>query len=297
MRLDRFRPVRAALPLLCLLLLAGCSKSSFTAFDTAGKVGAQERDLIIITSVLMLFVLVPVVVFTLFFAWRYRESNTDAAYSPNWSHSNLLEVFLWGGPIVIIAILGTLTWISTHELDPYKMVAAEGKDPVQVEAIAMDWKWLFVYPEYNVAAVNELAMPVDTPISIHITSDTVMTAIMIPRLGSQIFAMSGMRTQLHLLADRKGRFFGKNYQYNGEGFAKEAFHAVSMSDEQFEKWVQKAKASGQRLDAKRYADLVLPSQPTGVTYFSPVKPHLLNYVIQQYHDGTPRNHLTRTAER
>lgn len=270
---------------------------SLNTFYTAGSVSAQERNLIVITAVLMLFVFIPVVTFTLFLAWRYRESNTKATYSPKWSHSTLLEVFLWGGPIVIIAILGTITWYSTHELDPYKALAVKGKKPVQVEAIAMDWKWLFVYPQYNVAAVNELAMPVNTPVSIHMTSDTVMTAIMIPRLGSQIFAMSGMRTQLHLIANQKGRFFGKNYQYNGKGFAKERFHAVSMSDEQFKEWVQRAKAAGQRLDAARYARLTEPSQPKGVTYFSPVKPHLLNYVIQQYHSGEPRNNMTKTAER
>lgn len=296
MRLNRFRPVRAVV-ILPLLLLAGCSMQSLTTFYTAGSVGAHERDLIAITAVLMAFVFVPVVSFTLFFAWRYRESNAKAAYSPKWSHSRLLEVFLWGGPIVIIAILGVLTWMSTHALDPYKAVAAKGQDPVQVEAIAMDWKWLFVYPQYNVAAVNELAMPVKTPVSIHMTSDTVMNAIMIPRLGSQIFAMSGMRTQLHLAAQYTGRFFGKNFQYNGEGFASEKFHAVSMSDKQFKAWIQNAKASGQRLDEARYASLTKPSKPTGVTYFSPVRPHLLNYVIQQYHNGTPRNQLTKTAER
>lgn len=270
---------------------------SLNAFYTAGPISGHERDLITITVVLMLFVFVPVVSLTLFFAWRYRESNAKAAYSPKWAHSNLLEVFLWGGPIVIVVILGALTWMSTHELDPYKALKAKDKDPVQVEAIAMDWKWLFVYPQYNVAAVNELAMPAKTPISIHITSDTVMNAIMIPRLGSQIFAMSGMRTQLHLVADRKGRFFGKNYQYTGEHFADENFHAVSLSDEQFKAWVQNAKASGQHLDEARYASLTKPSSPTGVTYFSPVKPHLLNYVIQQYHNGTPRNQQTKTAER
>lgn len=296
MSLDKFRPVRL-LPALCLLLLAGCNTQSVTAFHTAGAVGAHERNLMLITTVLMLFVFVPVVVLTLFFAWRYRESNSNATYAPKWSHSNLLEVFLWGGPIVIIGILGVLTWQSTHALDPYKTPEASGKTPIQVEAIALDWKWLFVYPKYDVAAVNELAMPVDTPISIHITADTVMNAIMIPRMGSQIFAMSGMRTQLHLLPTRKGRFFGKNYQYTGEGYADEAFHAVSISDDQFKKWVQKAKSSGERLDAKRYSRLMQPSHPTGVSYFSPVKPHLLNYVIQQYNDGTPRNHLTRTAER
>lgn len=270
---------------------------SLTAFYTAGAVGADERGLIAITAVLMLFVFIPVVSLTLFFAWRYRESNAEARYSPKWSHSNLLEVFLWGGPIVIIAILGTLTWISTHRLDPYNSLASENQDPVQVEAIAMDWKWLFVYPQYNVAAVNELAMPVNTPISLHLTSDTVMTAIMIPRMGSQIYAMSGMRTQLHLLPTQTGDFMGKNYQYNGRGFASERFHARSMTDEQFKSWIKKAKASGQRLDEARYAELTKPSQPEGVTYFSPVKPHLLNYVIKQYHTGSPRNRITRTAER
>lgn len=296
MRLDRFRPVRAVV-LLPLLLLTGCSMHSLTAFYTAGAVGAHERGLIAITVVLMAFVFIPVLFFTLFFAWRYRESNSKAAYSPNWSHSNLLEVFLWGGPVVIIAILGTLAWISTHQLDPYKVVPSENKDPVKVEAIAMDWKWLFIYPEYNVASVNELAMPVDTPISLHLTSDTVMTAIMIPRLGSQIFVMSGMQTQLHLLPQKKGDFMGKNYQYNGKGFASEKFHALSMSDQQFKNWIKKAKESGKKLDSERYADLTKPSEIKDVIYFSSVKPNLFDDVMKKYHKGTPRNRMTRTAER
>lgn len=296
MTLIRFRSIRSLL-VLSLLSLTGCSMQSFNAFYTAGPVAGSERDLILITTVLMLFVFIPVVVATLFFAWRYRESNTKAAYAPNWSHSALLEVFLWGGPIVIIAILGTLTWYSTHSLDPYKALVAKGQDPVEVDAISLDWKWLFVYPQYNVASVNELAMPANTPVHMNLTSDTVMTAIMIPRLGSQIFVMSGMRTQLNLMADHKGQFFGKNYQYTGKGFASEHFKTVSMSQSDFKAWVQRAKTSGQRLDWARYNQLAHPSVAKGVTYFSPVKPHLLNYVIRQYHNSTPRNYLTQSAAR
>ncbi len=297
MRLDKFRPVRPLVGLF-VLPLAGCNLKSLNALYTAGSVSAQQRDLIIITAVLMLFVFIPVVFFTLFFAWRYRASNEKAKYSPNWSHSRLLEVFLWGGPIVIIAILGVLTWNSTHALDPYKGLVTEGdKDPVRVDAIALSWKWLFIYPEYNVAAVNEMAMPVDTPISMRITSDTAMNAIMIPRLGSQIFAMSGMRTKLNLVANQKGRFFGKNYQYTGEHFAAEKFQAVAMGQQRFKEWIQNAKASGQNLDKARFASLTKPSHIEDVIYFAPVKSQLLDHVVQQYNNGTPRNRLTKTAER
>lgn len=287
------------LPVLCgALLLSGCKTSEFSAFFPSGPVADYERDLMFITFGLMLFVFIPVVVLTLFFAWRYRASNTKAKYTPDWSHSNLLEVFLWGGPIVIIAILGVLTWYSTYHLDPYKpLPTAKTNQTLKVDVIGMDWKWLFVYPQYHVASVNELAVPVNTPVSMRLTSDTVMLSFMIPQLGSQIFAMSGMQTRLNLEASKKGTFSGKNYQYNGPGFAKEKFHVLATSKQDFQAWIQKAKASGDDLNTERYAELSQPSQMHGVKFFSPVKPHLFDYVIGLYNSGKPRNQLTKQLTR
>lgn len=281
-----------------VLLLSGCKTSEYSAFFPSGTVGDHERNLMFITFGLMVFVFVPVFVLTLFFAWRYRASNKKAKYTPNWAHSNILEVFLWGGPIVIIAILGYVTWYSTYQLDPYKpLPTAKNDPPVKIDVIGMDWKWLFVYPQYHVAAVNEMAIPVNRPVTLRLTSDTVMMGFMVPALGSQIMAMSGMQTQLNLNATRTGTFFGKNYQYNGDGFAQEKFKTISTTQQGFKAWIQKAEASNNKLDTKRYAELSKPSEMQGVTYFSSVKPNLFNYVISLYHDGKPRNQLTKMAER
>lgn len=281
------------LVLASLWLLTGCEAGDYTAFFPAGSIAAQERDLMLITLGLLLFVFVPVVVLTLFFIWHYRASNTQADYRPDWGHSTILEVFLWGGPIVIILILGVLTWFSTHQLDPYKPLAsAEDRPTLEIEAIGLDWKWLFIYPEYGVASVNEMALPVDQPVSLRLTSDTVMMGFMIPALGSQIMVMSGMQTQMHLDAERPGTYFGKNYQYSGDGFADEQFRAIALDRSGFETWVHRVRSRGQALDAGRYAALAEPSRNHRVEYFSPVQPDLFDHVIGLYHSGQPRDQLT-----
>lgn len=282
------------LPLALVVLLSGCS--SMVEFFPAGSTGIHERNLLILIFLLMLFVLIPVAAALFFFMWRYRATNTKATYAPRWSESFILEAFLWGGPIVILGIFAYVSWVSTTELDPYRAIPSEKTDPVKVNVIGMDWKWLFIYPQYDVAAVNELAMPVHTPIHIHLTSDAVMMAFMIPQLGSQIYAMSGMQTQLNLKPTQTGTFYGKNYQYNGNGFAKSHFHAVSMSEKSFKAWIKKAKSSGQALDTSRYAQLTKPSDMHSVEFFSPVKPHLFRHVISLYHTGQPRNQLTKVTQ-
>lgn len=290
-----FRVARVSFIALIVLLLAGCEASNYMVMFPAGHVGQVQRDLIVVTVLLMAFVFIPVVTFTLWFAWRYRAQNTKARYEPKWDHSNLLEVFLWGGPIVIIFILGGLTWWSTHALDPYDAIKRDGST-LEVKAIAMDWKWLFVYPEYNVASVGELALPVDTPVSLQLTSDTAMTAFMVPALGSQIFVMSGMVTNLHLLPKERGNFLGRNYQYMGADFHSMRFRTKIMSAADFEGWIKQAKSKGEPLHEEGYAELSEPSDFNRVVYFSPVKDHLFRYVYGLYHDGTPRNRLTRADE-
>lgn len=290
--LKRF--ARSTTGALSLLLLAGCETSNYVSLFPSGTVGEQERDLIIISFLLMMFVFVPVVILTLWFMWHYRVDNHKATYKPRWDHSSLLEVFLWGGPVVIIAILGVLTWYSTHALDPYKEIASK-HDTVHVQGIAMDWKWLFIYPDRNIATVDELAIPKNRPVSIDLTSDTVMNAFMVPALGTQIFAMSGMRTNVNLMSNETGKFFGKNYQYTGEGFHNMAFQVNAMEPAKFEDWASSVKQTGAQLDADRFAELTKPSDHAGVTYFAPVKDDLFGYVIGLYNNGTPRNETTKTA--
>lgn len=302
---NRFRGIRGLFVVALTLTLSACSWQStwdsvvdtfglrsFVTFFTAGQVAEHERNLMVFTLVVLMFVLIPVVVLTLWFAWRYRESNTKATHSPEWSHSSLLEVFLWGGPAVIIVVLGVMTWVSTHELDPYKPIESE-HDAIQVEAISMDWKWLFIYPEQGVAVVNEMAMPVDVPVSMRLTSATVMNALMIPRLGSQMFAMSGMQTKLNFIANKPGTYFGKNYQYSGEGFDNMHFDAIATNREGFEQWVAKAKKADRTLDRAALEELEQPTHHEPVQYYSDIEPGLFEHVIKQFN-----NHYTpqTTAE-
>jgi len=276
-----------------VVLLSGCGVDdwistfhldSLVTFFTAGPVAAYERNIMLFTFTVMLFVLVPVVGFTFWFAWHYRASNRDNTYTPNWHHSGLLEFFLWSGPVVIILVLGTLTLFTTYDVDPYKPIESE-HDPIKVEAIAMDWKWLFIYPEYNIAAVNEMAMPVDVPVVINLTSATVMNAFMIPRLGSQIMAMSGMGTQLNLMATQKGSYFGKNYQYSGDGFAHMNFQARAMEQRRFDAWIDKARSADRRLDIAAYKKLIEPSEDDDVSYYSWVRPNLYSHVIEEFNSA------------
>src|SRR3989442_1619101 len=206
-------------------LLAGCS--GMTVLSPAGAVGAQEKSVIVFASALMLLVVVPVIVLTLVFAWRYRASNKEATYAPDWSHSAAIEIVAVTIPTLIIIALARLVWTSSYKLDPARPLETNRK-PVIVEAVALDWKWLFIYPDQNIAVVNELAMPVGVPVSFRITSDTVMNSLYIPQLGGQVYAMAGMQTRLNLVADRAGTFDGMSSQFSGDGFSGMRFHAIGM---------------------------------------------------------------------
>ena len=287
------RRLRVPLIVVLPLLLSACSAQWFidtfylnelVTFFTAGPIAAYQRNVMLFTFTVMLFVLVPVVGFTLWFAWHYRAANHKNTYTPNWHHSTLLEVFLWGGPVAIIIILALMTVVSPYDLDPYKPIESEN-EPIRVQAIAMDWKWLFIYPDYDVAVVSELAMPVDTPLQIDLTSASVMNAFMIPRLGSQIMAMSGMRTRLHLMASERGEFFGKNYQYSGDGFANMRFQALSLSQQDFDAWLAKVRGSGRALDLDAYRALVEPSKKVDPIYYSSVPDGLFGYVMHRFQVG------------
>ena len=198
------RRIARLLPLAAALLLSGCR---WAVLDPKGPIGLQERSIILTATVLMLIVVVPVIALILIFAWRYRASNEKADYRPNWSHSSRIEAVVWLIPCAIIAALGVITWRSSHSLDPYRPLTS-GVAPIRIDAVALDWKWLFIYPDQKVATVNEVAFPANVPVEFHITSATVMNAFFIPQLGSQIYAMAGMQTQLHLLASEAGTYQG-----------------------------------------------------------------------------------------
>ena len=261
-------------------LLSGCKAS---LLDPAGRIAADEKSLIITSTLLMLIVVLPVIFMTLYFAWKYRASNTSATYTPNWSYSHRIEAVVWAVPIAIVAVLGTITWTTTHELDPYKPLASNVK-PITIEVVSLDWKWLFIYPEQHIATVNEIHFPAGTPVNFKITSDTVMNVFFIPQLGSQIYAMAGMQTQVNLIAEKPGVFDGLSTNFSGAGFPDMTFTATAGSQAEFDGWVAKVKASGNKLGLDNYADLAKPSTKDPVKYFSTVEPVLFTAVLDKYMD-------------
>ncbi|MGF6261530.1 cytochrome o ubiquinol oxidase subunit 2 [Paraburkholderia youngii] len=265
-----------------MLLLSGCS--NLDILNPKGSVGLAERDLIATSVWAMLIVVVPVILMTLFFAWRYRASNRNAEYKPGWTHSTAIEVVVWTIPALIILFLAVLTWKSTHELDPYRPLESEVK-PINVEVVALDWKWLFIYPDLGIASVNQLAIPVGTPVNFRITSDTVMNSFFIPQLGGQIYAMAGMQTRLHLIADHTGDYAGLAANFSGKGFSDMKFRTLASSPEEFNAWVEKVRASSDRLDMDRYHAVSEPSEKDPVRYFSTVDPKLFNNIIAKYNNG------------
>jgi cytochrome o ubiquinol oxidase subunit 2 len=257
------------------LLLSGCQ---WAVLDPKGPVGLQERSIIITATVLMLLVVVPVIALILIFAWRYRASNEKADYQPNWAHSSRIEAVVWLIPCVIVAALGAIAWRSSHTLDPYRPLAGTVR-PIRIDAVALDWKWLFIYPDQKVATVNQVAFPANVPVEFHITSATVMNAFFIPQLGSQIYAMAGMQTQLHLLANEPGTYQGLSSNYSGDGFSGMTFKAIALPQQGFDAWLAKIKASQQTLGASAYEQLAKASEDNPVAYYSQVQPKLFTDIV------------------
>ncbi len=261
------------------LMLAGCEGG---VLDPKGQIGVDEKNLIIIATLLMLIVVIPVIAMTLYFAWKFREGRENEVYAPKWSHSSAIEAVVWIVPIVIVAILGVITWESTQRLDPYKPLEHEAT-PITVEVVSMDWKWLFIYPEQGVASVNELAFPINVPVNFKITSDTAMSSFFIPQLGSQIYSMAGMTTKLHLIANEPGTYKGISANYSGAGFAGMKFKAIATAThEDFDAWVAKAKQQGKTLDSEAYKALAEKSENHPVEYFSAVSNGMFNQIVMQY---------------
>ncbi|MGE8273663.1 ubiquinol oxidase subunit II [Stenotrophomonas sp.] len=270
--------IRLALVALACVGLSGCD---WVLLDSKGMVGLAQRDLILICIGLMLIVVVPAIVLTFVFAWRFRAGNTKAKYTPDWSHSTKVEVVVWGVPLLIIAVLAVIVWKSTHELDPYKPLDVAG-EPLHVDVIATDWKWVFVYPDLGIATVNQLNFPANRPLAFNITSNSTMNTFFIPQLGGQIYAMAGMRTQLHLIANEPGQFRGMSGNYSGHGFSNMKFIATASSNEDFERWVAEVRSAPQALDFNQFKALAAPSENAPVQHFSSVEPLLFKKVIDQF---------------
>ena len=265
------------------LLLGGCE----SVMNPAGDVALRERNLILASTGLMLLIIVPVIAATLIFAWRYRASNTAAVYDPEWHHSTQLEVLIWTAPLLIIVALGALTWISTHVLDPFhtvtrlsdKQPVPAATKPLVIDAVALDWKWLFIYPEQGIATVNDLSLPINRPVDFHITSATVMNAFFIPALAGQIYAMAGMETKLSVVANRTGDFNGLSSPYSGSGFSHMNFGTHSLDEQGFYRWVAATKAKGTNLDAATFKQLEKPSEGVAPIYYSGVRDRLYDDIL------------------
>lgn len=277
------RLLTAALVLL-IPFLGGCD---MVVMQPSGDIAVQQANLILISTILMLLIIVPVMALTIYFAWKYRASNKGADYAPDWDHSARLEIVIWSAPLAIIIVLGTITWISTHKLDPYRPLdridAARpipaGIKPLTVEVVALDWKWLFIYPDYGVATINELAAPVDVPISFKITASSVMNSFYVPALAGQVYAMTGMETKLHAVINREGEYEGFSANYSGHGFSHMRFAFHGLSQEKFDGWVAKVRAEGATLGRREYLEIERPSQRDPVRHFGSVDAQLYTAIL------------------
>jgi cytochrome o ubiquinol oxidase subunit 2 len=253
--------------------------------DPAGPIGAQERVIFFDALFIMLAIIIPVILATLGFAWWFRASNTRAKYLPDWEFSGRLEIVTWSIPLMVVMFLGGIAWVGSHDLDPAKPIGSP-VPPLEVQVVSLDWKWLFIYPAQGVASVNQLVVPAGVPLHFHLTSASVMNSFFVPRLGSQIYTMAGMTTQLNLLADKPGVFPGLTAQFSGAGFSDMRFDVVAVPQAQFANWVGATRAKGGTLDAAAYAQLVKPSKANPVTTYGVLPPGLFETIVAESAPGT-----------
>jgi cytochrome o ubiquinol oxidase subunit 2 len=285
---------------LLLACLAGCKGHLVGVLDPRGFIAYEERKLFFDSLALMLIVVLPVIVMSIAFVYHYQLSHKIQDYKPNWSHSFFLESLWWGIPCIIIVILAILTWKKSHSLDPYQPIPGQAAAPLQIQAIALPWKWLFIYPEQNIATLNYLVLPLNQQAEFWFTVDNVpMSAFFVPQLGSQIYAMAGMRTRLHLIANVAGTYEGMNTQFNGDGFSDMHFSVQVLQPDAFKAWVDNTKQAELKLTADTYKQLVNPSMNDSPKVYADVVPGLFQSVIDLYmnSNGTvhPRNDALKVS--
>jgi cytochrome o ubiquinol oxidase subunit 2 len=282
-----------------VLLLAGCADKHQSFMTPDGPVALLQYHYLWLVTLITLIVVAPVVIGVPLLAWHYRYGNTNARYAPHWDFSAALEWPMWLVPTAIVIVLSVFVWNYTHQLDPYRQIASD-RPPLRVQVVGLDWKWLFIYPDYHIATVGEMAFPQGIPVSMTLTTDTVMQSFMIPALGGQIYAMPGMVTKLNLAADHTGDFEGMNTQYNGDGFHAQHFQAVAMTPRDFSAWVKEAQQNGVALNAANYkilgesstpeqvrAHFGSPSMPKDVTFFNSAAPDFFMNIVMRYHGHNP----------
>src|SRR5215467_11772806 len=256
------------------LLLASCQG----VLDPQGPIASAERLLLINSTAIMLVVVIPVIVATLAFAWWYRSSNTRATRSLDESYEGRVEFVTWSIPALTVILLGGVIWIGSHQLDPRAPIAAKS-DPLRIDVVSLDWKWLFIYPDLGVAAVNQLVISAGTPVKFRLTSATVMNSFFVPQLGSQIYTMGGMITHLNLLAGDSGEFPGFSANFSGDGFAEMRFVVKSVPAGDFNAWIEQVRGTGSALDDAGYAELAKPSKAVPPATYRSVEPKLFERII------------------
>jgi cytochrome o ubiquinol oxidase subunit 2 len=261
--------------------------------DPQGPIASAERLLLINSTSIMLVVVVPVIVATLAFAWWYRSSNTRATRSLDESYEGRVEFVVWSIPALTVILLGGVIWIGSHQLDPRAPIQGKS-DPLRVDVVALDWKWLFIYPDHGVAAVNQLVIPAGTAVEFRLTSATVMNSFFVPQLGSQVYAMGGMITHLHLLADQPGEYPGFSAMFSGDGFSDMRFVVKSVPASDFNAWLEQARGTGSGLDNASYGELAKPSKAVPPTTYRSVEPKLFERILDQTMAGSG-NAATRGA--
>lgn len=275
------------------VLLAGCR--GVLLFAPKGPIGDTELTLMIAAMSIMLAIVLVVFVLHVWFTLTYRASNKKATYMPKWHYSLKLDLVIWVVPLLIVGLLAYLSWTRTHWIDPYKPIGQE--KPLRVQAISLDWKYLFIYPDQGVASVNEVVFPAHVPVAFELTSGTVMTSFFIPQLGSQIYAMAAMRTRLHLLADAPGTYIGHNQHFSGKYYADMHFKAIATASRaEFEDWLNKARQSAEKLDLTHYQKLTEPTAGYPVTYYSAVMPGLFEHIMRSYNSGWGKSHGSADTE-
>jgi cytochrome o ubiquinol oxidase subunit 2 len=271
------RPAATAVAVLAPLLLAGCEGG---VLDPKGPVGAGDAQILIDATIIMLFIVVPTIVLALWMGWHYRASNTKAEYLPYWDFSGRIEAVVWSIPILVIMFLAGVIWIGSYKLDPFRPLDSK-TPPLEVQVVSLDWKWLFIYPEQGVASVNELVIPAGRPVHFSMTSASVMNTFFVPQLGSMVYTMNGMVTQVHLQADQPGAFKGISGQFSGDGFSDMNFAVRSVPAEQFATWAQATRGSGPTLDRAGYIALSRQSHDVKPFTYGGVEPGLFQAVASE----------------
>jgi cytochrome o ubiquinol oxidase subunit 2 len=264
-----------ALVLISVTALGGCNEG---VLAPKGPIASAERQILFNSLGIMLAIVIPTILATLGVAFWFRSSNERARYLPNFAYSGRLELLVWSIPLMTVLLVGGVAWIGSYDLDPPKPIASNVK-PVRIQVVALDWKWLFIYPEEGIASVNQLTIPVSTPVSFELTSSGVMNSFWAPELGGQIYTMAGMVTRLNLQADHLGTYRGRSAQYSGAGFSSMHFTVDAVPAEKFEEWVTATRSTGPVLDAQTYGELVKPSQAVAPFTYRAVAPNLFSGIV------------------